>query len=418
MIRFRKFLPALVISLSSGGAAYFFLSLELVLPVTGLAFCLLTILLKLVSAFGKKEKLREEIYNDMMKFIAKEAQTQTEKEKPTPAVKTNRKTEGKTLAVAGDDDNILLSIQNQTGTPDSHSPPKNPNARKPKKKEVAGTEQGFKNPYSTSPKKGGRREAEENPSKIEVPKKAKPEFNRTLEVVSNTVKDIDPLIAPPSATEFLGADDLKVSDEEISSQALATYKKAMNFLKTKAWKEAYDTIMSWVFFNEDVRLDLEEVAALIYLKGTTELYLGEMGIAEKTFAGYFNYFVNKPHYINITTDKLDELDRLAKELKHQDFRISFRHMALDLCRREKNYGRMDRIYGELEEIYFAKGDRKNLLEAYKNHYSIKKKLKTIEGQLDILDLMGKLYFDLGDKTSSRACYTESLKIKKEMPTNE
>ena len=89
-------------------------------------------------------------------------------------------------------------------------------------------------------------------------------------------------------------------------------------------------------------------------------------------------------------------------------------MLLDRFRENSQFRNMDALYDQIAAIYHRIEDRQNLVGTYRNQMSIKKKLGDLDGQLHLLDLMGKTYFDMGDGDSSKMCYQESIKIKKSM----
>ena len=78
---------------------------------------------------------------------------------------------------------------------------------------------------------------------------------------------------------------------------------------------------------------------------------------------------------------------------------------------------MDEIYQEIETAYEQMKDWPRLTQTYQNHLSIKNSLKDYEGQLELLDLLGKLLFDQGDAEGSRKCYEQRLAIENRLSSN-
>ncbi|MCH8841671.1 MAG: hypothetical protein IID61_01730 [SAR324 cluster bacterium] len=95
-------------------------------------------------------------------------------------------------------------------------------------------------------------------------------------------------------------------------------------------------------------------------------------------------------------------------------RVALLHKILSAYRQSGKREAMDRIYSLIEEVQESTGDERKLIRLYKNHLTIREALGNREGQLELIDKIGKRYFKLGDTAPAKEYYEMGLKLRAQL----
>ncbi len=87
---------------------------------------------------------------------------------------------------------------------------------------------------------------------------------------------------------------------------------------------------------------------------------------------------------------------------------------LGIKRSNKDLSSMDKIYDDIIAAYTELDEVDKIIESYQNQLAIKNNLNDFDGQLEALDKLGKIYYEVGDKIGVNFCYSRSMEIRQKM----
>lgn len=214
--------------------------------------------------------------------------------------------------------------------------------------------------------------------------------------------------APLISNEMLSSKDFKVLENE----AEMVFNAAEKTYRDGKFEEALSSVMRWFQSNYKYNTKAAHNKDLAKLKADCEFSLLRYKTAAESYQDYFKRFCKQSDedYLQTLDDVIDNFSLSIQ----QKYAIQFMFTALNEHRQTGNQVRMDGIYKEIEQAYRQMEDWPRLIQTYQNHLSIKKMIKDHQGQLEILDHLGKLQYDQGDDTGSKQSYEESIAIKKQI----
>ena len=217
---------------------------------------------------------------------------------------------------------------------------------------------------------------------------------------------------PIQANEFLTGQDL-IPDDEVAEEGITL---VLTVAKREFTEEKYEESLATIrqFFQTDHKSAKtpEQVRQLLEIKGNNEFELEQYDRSSKTLQEIVTKYVtrNSPDFLPFLETYIDKFLKMDQ----QKYAVHFMFTALNEYRQLHDHGKMDRTYDEIEDAYRQLEDWPRLIQTFQNHLSIKKVMKDFEGQLDLLDQLGKLLYDQGEEDKSRKCYKQRLVIEKEM----
>lgn len=223
-----------------------------------------------------------------------------------------------------------------------------------------------------------------------------------------TSKSKPPLIS----NEVLNGKDLNSGFKVLENEAEMVFNAAEQAYRSGNFEQALSSVMRWFQSNYKYNTQASQNKDLAKLKADCEFSLLRYELAAASYQDFFKRFCNQTdeEYLPLLDEIIDNFS-LSIQQKHA---IQFMFTALNEHRQAGNQLRMDGIYKEIEQAYRQMEDWPRLIQTYQNHLSIKKMIKDHQGQLDILDLLGKLHYDQGDAAASKVSYEESIAIKKQI----
>jgi tetratricopeptide (TPR) repeat protein len=216
-------------------------------------------------------------------------------------------------------------------------------------------------------------------------------------------------IKPPLiSNEMLSSKDFKVLENE----AEMVFNAAEKTYRSGNFEEALSSIMRWFQSNYKYNTKASHNKDLAKLKADCEFSLLRYKTAAESYQDYFKRYCKQSDedYLHTLDDVIDNFSLSIQ----QKYAIQFMFTALNEHRQTGNQVRMDGIYKEIEQAYRQMEDWPRLIQTYQNHLSIKKMIKDHQGQLEILDHLGKLQYDQGDAAGSKQSYEESMAIKNQI----
>ncbi len=115
-------------------------------------------------------------------------------------------------------------------------------------------------------------------------------------------------------------------------------------------------------------------------------------------------------YLRILENVMDQYSKSNQ----QQLALPFYLTAMAEYVKKNDSRRLDVTYYHLAEAYRSQKDWKNLLKSLENHVAIKKGLGDLEGQLPLLDQMGKLLYDTGNQAASQKTYELAIEIRQSL----
>ena len=216
---------------------------------------------------------------------------------------------------------------------------------------------------------------------------------------------------PLAANEILDFKSLEEESEpeELNGLQLKTAQKA---LAEGEHKRAAEVAQGWLSGegkkSKDKALSLQFVnlasEALFALKD----YPAHLKLWEKVFGSLVPK--NSPEYLPLLEERIEQYVAAGIEAQAIPFLLT----ALSSYQSQDDSLRMDQTYLSLEKAYRSKGDQRALAQCLEGHGGVKRALKDYSGLLEILDELGKLLFNQGDKEGSSRCYEESLVVKQQL----
>ncbi len=220
-----------------------------------------------------------------------------------------------------------------------------------------------------------------------------------------------PADLPIPSNEFLTGKDLASSPDEEEGIELAI-KMAIKEFEEANHEESLAIIRQYTQ-NPNKKVETtEQTVQLVELKANNEFELGQYDKAAQTYQEIVTQHISKssPDFLPLLERFIDKF----KDVELEKHAIHFMFTALNEYRQMHDHLKMDATYDDIETAYRQTEDWPRLIQTYQNHLSIKKVLKDYEGQLDLLDQLGKLLYDQGDEDKSRKCYKQRLVVEKEM----
>lgn len=217
---------------------------------------------------------------------------------------------------------------------------------------------------------------------------------------------------PIIAHETLTSQDMEPNEEHSKDQAALVLTISRDQFQKKDFQESITTIKQ---FLEDGLKELsgsENIISLIQLKGENEFALKQFEKASKTWQDLFKKYVSKdqPQFLSL----LEELILKYTKENHHRFAVHFLFTALNEYRQQQDFNKMDQAYHQIEIAYQQLEDWPRLIQTYQNHLTIKKTIKDFEGQLELLDNLGKMLYDQGDAKGSKKYYEQRLSIENQI----
>ena len=220
-----------------------------------------------------------------------------------------------------------------------------------------------------------------------------------------------PADQPIASTEFLTGKDLASDPDEEEGIELAI-NMAIKEFEEGNHEESLAIIRQYTQNPNKKAETTEQTVQLIELKANNEFELGQYDKAAQTYQEIVTQHISKssPDFLPLLERFIDKF----KDVELEKHAIHFMFTALNEYRQMHDPLKMDATYDDIETAYRQTEDWPRLIQTYQNHLSIKKVLKDYEGQLDLLDQLGKLLYDQGDEDKSRKCYKQRLVVEKEM----
>lgn len=209
-------------------------------------------------------------------------------------------------------------------------------------------------------------------------------------------------------TEKTGAPNLTDQLSSAEDEVLAEAKK---LAQAGEIIQSTGTIKNFLDSN-DIPVKPAVLAELVYLMGTNQLKEENFEAARDNLIDYFSNKINKddPDF----EKKLDNVSDIFESKGAQKFALPFFITALSIKRENQNFQAMDSIYNNIIKAYADLAEEDKMIEGYQNQLAIKRRLGDIEGQLDLLDKLGKLYYDQKNNGGYSFCYQQTIEIKKKM----
>lgn len=217
---------------------------------------------------------------------------------------------------------------------------------------------------------------------------------------------------PIKSHEFLTSEDLSRSDQIVDDEANFIMNVVKNHMEKKDFQTCLASINQYIKDHPLKTLPSEQSIELLQARAECEYELKAFEQSVKTWQVLFKNFIppDNPEYIELV-EALVEKYRAANQ---PQFAVHFLFNSLNDYRKRQDFAKMDDIYHEIEAEYQGMEDWKRLIQTYENHLSIKKSLDDFDGQLDLLDQLGKLLYDQGDAEGSRKCYEQRLAIENQL----
>lgn len=108
---------------------------------------------------------------------------------------------------------------------------------------------------------------------------------------------------------------------------------------------------------------------------------------------------------------LEEIMNYLEEAHQLEAALLFSQTLLNHYREQLDRVKMDHLYGQIERMLDTLGHDEKLIRTYKGHLEIKRVLKDVDGESQLLDLIGNRYYKMGEKELSRQYYEENLQLK-------
>ena len=242
--------------------------------------------------------------------------------------------------------------------------------------------------------------------KINIKKQIQSRKNQVFEKTEKSIK------TPINTSEEISVKDLELTGSKVEQEAqfvLAIGKKA---LATENYNQGLTAIQQWYQLLGTIKIDESVAWEIIFLKGKLEFLFGSIREATKSWEVLVSKYLlpTQKEYEEILLEIIDTF----YSGEHFKESIQYSFTILNEYQKKEKREEMDRIYNKIEVAYEKIGDTERLIQTYQNHLAIKKVMKDYEGQLNILDHLGKLFFDQGDKKGSNSCYEQTIRVKKEM----
>ncbi len=217
---------------------------------------------------------------------------------------------------------------------------------------------------------------------------------------------------PIISNEFLTGKDLAIDGEVAAEGIELALTAATKEFDLGNFENSLATIRQFLQDNEDKPTASEQMRRLVELKSENEFELEQYNRSSKTLQLIFSQYITKssPDFLTL----LEKYINKFIEKNEHTHAIHFMFTALNEYRQIHDHVKMDQIYGEIENAYRQLEDLPRLTQTLQNHLTIKKALKDYDGQLDLLDHLGKLLYDQGDEDKSRKCYEQRLVVENEM----
>ncbi len=224
----------------------------------------------------------------------------------------------------------------------------------------------------------------------------------------------DPLITIPplTAKEVLTSHDLEPDQETKEEEAGLVLSAVKKSIKSKKYDEAVKTVRHWLQSDNTDSAPSEQVKNILLLKVECEIGLQNFNDAAKT-----GQLILKKYFTPIDDESLEQIEQWNEKFisaKKQEQALHFLFTTLNEYRIRNDDVKMDQIYMHIEAAYEQMEDWPRLIQTLQNHMGIKKNIKDFEGQLSLLDHLGKLLYDQGDAQGSKRCYEQSIAIKSQM----
>lgn len=217
---------------------------------------------------------------------------------------------------------------------------------------------------------------------------------------------------PITANEILTSEDFKPDVEESKKENNLVTTTAKKSFQEGNHEEVIKIVQQWLQTEATQEASDEQRKELLQMKGKSEFELKKYHESSQTWQIYFKRF-----FRSRDLNSLKELEKLIEQFvqaKQQKHALHFLFFALSEYRQSNSYPEMDKTYHEIEEVYTQQGDLPRLTQTLQNHLGLKRIIKDYEGQLELLDHLGKLLYDQGDAKGSKRCYEQSIVIKQQM----
>ena len=228
-------------------------------------------------------------------------------------------------------------------------------------------------------------------------------------VTSTAIKNTH---SPLIAKEELSSDDLKPDKKSMEKEVDLILSVGEKSIKAQDYGVALQKVQHWLQTNDKNSASTEQLKAILLLKIDCELGLQQFDSAAKTGQDILK------HYFSPVDEKaLVQVELWNKKFiaaKKQSLALHFLFTALNDYRIRNNDLKLDQTYIQIEKAYQQLEDWPRMIQTLQNHINIKKNLKDYEGQLSLLDHLGKLLYDQGDAKGSKRCYEQSIAIKNQM----
>ena len=214
-----------------------------------------------------------------------------------------------------------------------------------------------------------------------------------------------------TADEFLNLKDFKKEKKQL---AIETGELLLEAEKIHSEGQHEDLLTRIEIFEaENPRFDeLPEAGNVLFWKGMANFHLKNYKAAKGVWQNCFDKHLTYEH--QDFEKKIMEVVRLYGRHGVQKHGVPFLLTALNYFRRRSDYEVMDSLYEDVTQAYEQLDDAKRVVETLRNHISIRKALKDFEGQLDLVDRLGKIFFDRGNRQGTNYCYEQGLRIQREM----
>ncbi len=318
-------------------------------------------------------------------------------------------TRGKTPPVKEDED-VIVSISSKSAKSSSDKPE---TAAQPAEK--------FTSAAISPPSKADHKKRIESLRKLNKSIKVDPIGNLFDDVQENLdAKPTDPVgtkqsletsAQPIAANEFLTGKDLALDPVKKEGIELVVSMATKEFQEGN-YEESLAIIRQYTQDEGKQAESTEQTVQLIEMKANNEFELGQYDRAAQTYQDIVTRLIPKssPDFLPLLERFIDKF----KDVELEKHAIHFMFTALNEYRQMHDHLKMDITYDNIETAYRQTEDWPRLIQTYQNHLSIKKVLKDYEGQLDLLDQLGKLLYDQGEEDKSRKCYKQRLVVEKEM----
>jgi tetratricopeptide (TPR) repeat protein len=217
---------------------------------------------------------------------------------------------------------------------------------------------------------------------------------------------------PIASNEFLTGSDLALDAEGNADEIELVLSAARNAFSEGNFEESLDVLRQALETGKKEDSSSSQLIQLLELKADCEFELEQYDRSAKTLQEIIPQHVsrNSPDFLPL----LEKFITRFKKADQEKNAIQFLFTALNEYRQLHDHGKMDETYEDIETAYRQLEDWSRLVQTYQNHLTIKKALKDFQGQLDLLDQLGKLLYDQGEEDKSRKCYKQRLVIESEM----